>query len=99
MTDCDKEARDAWCGNCGFAQSETCCSETNWKRCRMMSAPSEMAYTRDLLEVLLAYMKYSKGVHFKSGKDEFEQWYKFVQKFHDDPIKIIEEGKKDGWLT
>jgi hypothetical protein len=94
----ENEMRELWCGNCGFIGSETCCSETNWKRCRMMSAPSEMQYTRDLLEVLLAYMKYSKGVHCKFGKDEFELWHRFVKEFHDDPVVIIERGKTEGWL-
>ena len=37
----EDEMRKAWCGNCGFIGSETCCSETNWKRCRLMSSEPE----------------------------------------------------------
>ena len=37
----EDEMRKAWCGNCGFKDSETCCSETNWKRCRLMSSEPE----------------------------------------------------------
>jgi hypothetical protein len=43
--------RGAWCGDCGFKESDTCNDKTTWKRCRLMSSEPEGKNVESRLEL------------------------------------------------